>query len=106
MNLALAIFAYITLGVPDFFGHPDNWVPADSTVTPPHIVPEWYFLPFYGIVKSIPHKEGGIALMFGYILSPLVLPWLDRSGPGPDGKMRPTMAILYLALLCIGLFLG
>lgn len=106
LNGALFIFAYITLKAPDMFGHPDNWVPADPTVTPAHIVPEWYFLPFYGIVKSIPHKAGGIGLMFAYILSPLVLPWIDRAGPGPDGKIRPAVINIYIAMFCIMLFLG
>ena len=48
-------------------GHPDNYIPANSMQTPAHIVPEWYFLPFYAIPRAIPDKLGGVLFMFGAI---------------------------------------
>ncbi len=71
--MALVFFA------PNFFGEPDNYIPANPMATPPHIVPEWYFLPYYAILRAIPDKLGGVIAMFGSILILFVLPWLDRS---------------------------
>lgn len=71
---------------PNFFGEPDNFIMANPLQTPPEIVPEWYSLPFYAILRSItfniwfiPAKLIGIATMFSSILVLMVLPWLDRS---------------------------
>ncbi|WP_316860316.1 cytochrome b/b6 [uncultured Cohaesibacter sp.] len=75
----LVFFAWMMFMVPNFMGHPDNYIPADPMVTPPHIVPEWYFLPFYAILRAIPDKLGGVLAMFGAILVLFVLPWLDTS---------------------------
>ena len=73
------IFAYFIFYKPNLLGHPDNYTPANPLVTPAHIVPEWYFLPFYAILRAVPSKLGGVLLMFGSILILFVLPWLDRS---------------------------
>lgn len=73
------IFAYFIFYKPNLLGHPDNYIPANPLVTPPHIVPEWYFLPFYAILRAVPSKLGGVVLMFGSILILFFLPWLDRS---------------------------
>ena len=64
---------------PEYFTNYINWVPANPQLTPSHIIPEWYFLPFYGIIKVIPHKIGGITTMVVVILSPLLLPFVTRS---------------------------
>ncbi|HAT86610.1 cytochrome b [Cohaesibacter gelatinilyticus] len=77
--LFLIFFAWMTFMVPNFMGHPDNYIPADPLVTPAHIVPEWYFLPFYAILRAVPDKLGGVLLMFGAIAVLFVLPWLDTS---------------------------
>lgn len=61
---------------PNTLGHPDNYIKADSLVTPAHIVPEWYFLPFYAILRAIPDKLGGVIAMFGSILILFVLPFM------------------------------
>jgi quinol-cytochrome oxidoreductase complex cytochrome b subunit len=53
---------------PNLLGHPDNYIEANSMVTPPHIVPEWYFLPFYAILRAVPDKLGGVLAMFGSIV--------------------------------------
>ena len=73
------IFAYFIFYQPNLLGHPDNYIPANPLVTPAHIVPEWYFLPFYAILRAVPSKLGGVILMFSSILILFFLPWLDRS---------------------------
>ncbi|RKP13628.1 cytochrome b/b6 [Piptocephalis cylindrospora] len=72
----IAIFLFYA---PNYLGHPDNYVPANPLVTPPSIVPEWYFLPFYAILRSIPDKLLGVVAMFGAIVILLLLPILDTS---------------------------
>jgi ubiquinol-cytochrome c reductase cytochrome b subunit len=73
------IFAFFTFFNPNLLGHPDNYIPANSMVTPPHIVPEWYFLPFYAILRAIPNKLGGVAAMISSILILMALPYLNFS---------------------------
>lgn len=82
------VFAYFVFFAPNYLGHPDNYIPADPMVTPAHIVPEWYFLPFYAILRAIPDKLGGVLMMFGSILILFVLPWLDTSKV-KSGAYRP-----------------
>ena len=74
-----ALFAFFVFFKPNYLGHPINYVPADPLVTPEHIVPEWYFLPFYAILRSIDNKLLGVVAMFASILILVVLPWLDTS---------------------------
>jgi ubiquinol-cytochrome c reductase cytochrome b subunit len=62
---------------PGTLGHPDNYIPANSLVTPAHIVPEWYFLPFYAILRSIPNKLGGVIAMVAAILILMLLPFIN-----------------------------
>ena len=80
---ALAVFAllyaWFVFFAPDYMGHPDNYVEANPLSTPAHIVPEWYFLPYYAILRAIPSKLGGVAAMFGSIAILAFLPWLDTS---------------------------
>ena len=71
------IFGIFVFFLPNSLGHPDNYIPADPLVTPEHIVPEWYFLPFYAILRAIPFKLLGVLAMLGSILILFVLPWLD-----------------------------
>ncbi|MFO1046292.1 MAG: cytochrome b N-terminal domain-containing protein [Geminicoccaceae bacterium] len=75
----MIVYAGFTFFAPDYMGHPDNYIPANPLVTPEHIVPEWYFLPFYAILRAIPDKLGGVIAMFGAIAVLFVLPWLDTS---------------------------
>jgi ubiquinol-cytochrome c reductase cytochrome b/c1 subunit len=72
-------FAVLIFFIPNVLGHSDNYIPANSLVTPSHIVPEWYFLPFYAILRSIPNKLGGVVIMVSAILVLLVLPSLNTS---------------------------
>ena len=73
------IFSIFIFFIPNVLGHPDNYIPADPLVTPTHIVPEWYFLPFYAILRAIPFKLFGVLAMLGAIFILFVLPWLDTS---------------------------
>ena len=75
----LIVYAGFAFFAPDYMGHPDNYIPANPLVTPEHIVPEWYFLPFYAILRAVPDKLGGVIAMFGAIAVLFILPWLDTS---------------------------
>ena len=79
MAVFFTIFAMFVFFVPNILGHPDNYIPANPMQTPAHIVPEWYFLPFYAILRAIPDKLGGVIAMVSAIGILALLPWLDRS---------------------------
>ncbi|WP_137125795.1 cytochrome b/b6 [Roseomonas sp. HF4] len=89
------VFAGFVFFAPNYLGHPDNYIPADPLVTPAHIVPEWYFLPFYAILRAVPDKLGGVLLMFGSIAVLFVLPWLDSS-PVRSMRFRPIARVAFL----------
>jgi ubiquinol-cytochrome c reductase cytochrome b subunit len=74
-------------------------------VTPAHIVPEWYFLPFYAILRAIPSKLGGVLLMFSSIIILFFLPWIDRS-PVRSANYRPMYKIAFWVFLIDCLILG
>ena len=84
----MILFAWFIFYQPNYLGHADNYVPANPSVTPAHIVPEWYFLPFYAILRAVPNKLGGVLMMFGAIAVLFVLPWLDSS-PVRSMRFRP-----------------
>lgn len=73
----LFLFVFVICYYPNMFGHPDNYIIANPMVTPAHIVPEWYFLPFYAILRSVPDKLGGVLAMGGSIVIFLFLPILN-----------------------------
>ena len=73
------IFLWFVFFAPNVLGHPDNYIEANPLVTPSHIVPEWYLLPFYAILRAIPSKLGGVIFMFASIFILMLLPWLDTS---------------------------
>ena len=98
--LAMAVFFF-----PNAMGHPDNYIPADALQTPAHIVPEWYFLPFYAILRAVPDKLGGVLLMFGAIAVLFVLPWLDRS-PVRSARFRPLFRIFFWLFFVNAIALG
>ncbi|GJD88574.1 MULTISPECIES: cytochrome b [Methylobacterium] len=75
----MILFAWFIFYQPNYLGHADNYVPANPAVTPAHIVPEWYFLPFYAILRAVPSKLGGVILMFSAVLILALAPWLDTS---------------------------
>ncbi|MCW3477579.1 cytochrome b [Limobrevibacterium gyesilva] len=102
MCVYLLVFAVLVFFAPDFFSAPDNYIPANPLVTPAEIVPEWYFLPFYAILRSVPNKLGGVVMMFGAIAVLFVLPWLDTS-PVRSCKFRPIYRqfLFLLVISCI-----
>ena len=82
-TIAVCVFGVLISAViffgPNLMAEVDNYIPADPLVTPAHIVPNWYLAPFYAILRAVPDKLGGVALMFGAIAILFVLPWLDTS---------------------------
>jgi len=100
LGVFMLVWAAFVFFAPNFMGHPDNYIPADSLVTPPHIVPEWYFLPFYAILRATPDilfinaKLAGVIAMFGSILLLFVLPYLDRSKVR-SANYRPVYRVFF-----------
>jgi ubiquinol-cytochrome c reductase cytochrome b subunit len=101
----LVIYAWMMFFVPNYLGHPDNYIEANPLVTPPHIVPEWYFLPFYAILRAIPNKLIGVLAMFLSILILAALPWLDKS-PVKSGAYRPLFRKFYWVFIAVSVALG
>jgi len=104
----MILFAWFVFYVPNYMGHPDNYIEANPLSTPAHIVPEWYFLPFYAILRAIPDKLGGVVAMFGAIAILFVLPWLDTSKVR-SGTYRPLFKQFFwiFAANCVALgYLG
>ncbi|MFN3261410.1 MAG: cytochrome b [Pikeienuella sp.] len=103
--LFLIFFAVMVFFMPNFLGHPDNYIEANALVTPAHIVPEWYFLPFYAILRAITFdilfidaKLGGVLLMFGSIAVMALAPWLDTSRVR-SGRYRPMFRWAFLVFV-------
>lgn len=99
------IFAYFIFYEPNYLGHPDNYIAANPMVTPEHIVPEWYFLPFYAILRAVPSKLGGVILMFSAIVILFFLPWLDKSSVRSN-NYRPMNRIAFFIFVIDCLVLG
>ena len=92
------VFGWFIFYEPDTLLNADNYIPANPGVTPPHIVPEWYLLPFYAILRSIPDKLFGVVAMLSSILVLFLLPWLDTS-PVRSGRYRPMFKVFYWLLV-------
>ena len=108
LSVFLTIMAAVVFFLPNSMGHPDNYIPANPMVTPAHIVPEWYFLPFYAILRAVPDKLLGVLALFAAIAVLFVLPWLDRS-PVRSATFRPIYKIMFWVFLldCVALtYLG
>ena len=101
----LIMFAYFVFYIPNYLGHADNYIKANALVTPSHIVPEWYFLPFYAILRAIPSKLGGVIAMFGAIAVLFFLPWLDSSKVR-SGKYRPLFKQFFWVFVGVCVLLG
>ena len=102
----LVIFFIIVFFYPNLLGHPDNYIKANPMVTPPHIVPEWYFLPFYAILRSVPHKLGGVLLMGGAIFMPILYStYITSSLLQEDVQVKRTMADLQVTKFLFWLFI-
>jgi ubiquinol-cytochrome c reductase cytochrome b subunit len=109
--LALLLLSVLVFFLPNYFGHADNYIPANPLSTPAHIVPEWYFWPFYAILRAftfdfiLPAKLWGVMAMFGAILLLFFLPWLDKS-PVRSGNYRPKFRMFFWILCADVLVLG
>ena len=101
----LLIFSIFIFYYPNVLGHPINYIMVDILKTPPHIVPEWYFLPFYAILRSIPHKLGGVIAMFAALIVLLILPFINTSEVR-SSIFRPIYKKLFWLLLADFLLLG
>jgi ubiquinol-cytochrome c reductase cytochrome b subunit len=104
LGVFLVLLSAVVFFLPNSMGHPDNYIPANPMVTPAHIVPEWYFLPFYAILRAVPDKLLGVLAMFAAIGVLFILPWLDRS-PVRSATFRPIYKIMFWVFLvdCVAL---
>ncbi len=111
LGVFLLVFAVMLFFFPNYLGHPDNYIPANPLSTPAHIVPEWYFWPFYAILRAftadfiLPAKLWGVLAMFGSILLLFFLPWLDSS-PVRSNNFRPKARVAFWVLVVDVLLLG
>ncbi|HEX9557427.1 MAG TPA: cytochrome b N-terminal domain-containing protein [Reyranella sp.] len=106
LTIFLIVYAGFVFFAPDELGDPANFIPANPLVTPTHIVPEWYFLPFYAILRAIPDKLAGVIAMFGSIAVLFLLPWLDTSRVR-SSTFRPIykwfMPVLVVDVIVLGI---
>ena len=105
MLIFVVIFFVFVFFAPNVLGHPDNYIEANPLVTPSHIVPEWYLLPFYAILRAIPSKLGGVIFMFASIFVLVILPWLDTSKVR-SAIFRPLYKQFYWFLVADVIILG
>ncbi|KZL18045.1 Cytochrome b/c1 [Pseudovibrio axinellae] len=101
----MIFFSWFVFYLPNYMGHPDNYIEANPMVTPAHIVPEWYFLPFYAILRAVPDKLGGVIAMFGAIAVLFVLPWLDTSKVR-SATFRPVFKVFFWLFAFYSVMLG
>ena len=101
----MIVFAFFVFYSPNILGHADNYIEANPMVTPAHIVPEWYLLPFYAILRSVPDKLFGVIAMFAAIFVLIILPWLDTSKIR-SAVFRPLYKQFYWILFIDVLILG
>lgn len=107
VGLFMVLYSAVVFFAPNMLGHPDNYIPANPMQTPAHIVPEWYFWPFYAILRAFtqdflffPAKLMGVLAMFSAILIWFFLPWLDRS-PVRSANYRPIYRKFFYALVVV-----
>ena len=111
MGVFLILYAFFIFFAPNYLGHADNYIPANPLATPAHIVPEWYFWPFYAILRAfttdfiLPAKLWGVVAMFSSILLLFFLPWLDTS-PVRSGNYRPLFKRFFWLLVADVILLG
>ncbi len=101
----LAFFAWFVFYVPNYLSNADNYIEANPLLTPVHIVPEWYYLPFYAILRSIPSKLGGTAAMFASVVIIAFLPWLDTSKV-KSASYRPLYKVFFWLFVACAVLLG
>jgi ubiquinol-cytochrome c reductase cytochrome b/c1 subunit len=101
----LVFYAWFVFYVPNYLGHADNYIEANPMQTPAHIVPEWYYLPFYAILRSIPSKLGGTTAMFAAVLVIAFIPWLDTSRV-KSAAYRPLYRLFFWLFVICCILLG
>jgi ubiquinol-cytochrome c reductase cytochrome b/c1 subunit len=101
----LLLYAWFTFFLPNYLGHPDNYIQANPTVTPTHIVPEWYYLPFYAILRAVPNKLFGVIALVASIAILAFLPWLDTSKVR-SGRYRPLFRQFFWIFVLVSIGLG
>ena len=102
----LAVYSYFVFYKPNLFIEPENYIPANPLQTPVHIVPEWYFLPFYAILRSVPDLLGGVIAMAISVLIFAAMPYLDRSKIPGGAKYRPIYRVMFYIFVIDVLVLG
>ncbi len=105
VSVFLLLYAWFIFYMPNYLGDADNYIPANPGVTPAHIVPEWYYLPFYAILRSIPNKLAGVTAMFSAIIVLVFLPWLD-SARTRSSKYRPLAKQFFWMFVVVCILLG
>ena len=105
MRAQALVMAGLVFYAPNILGEPDNYIPANPLQTPNHIVPEWYLLPFYAILRAVPDKLGGVIAMGGSIIILFVVPWLDTSKVR-SAKFRPIYKQFFWLFVIDTLLLG
>ena len=88
------MYLFFVFFAPNYLGHPDNYIRANPLVTPPHIVPEWYFLPFYAILRTVPDKGLGVLAMGAAIAVLWVLPYVSLADLNSK-QFRPLSRVLF-----------
>ena len=101
----LLIYSFFVFYAPNFMGSSDNYIPANPMQTPNHIVPEWYLLPYYAILRSVPNKLLGVIMAFGSIFLLFLVPWLDSS-PVRSARFRPVYKWVFWLLVIDVIALG
>jgi ubiquinol-cytochrome c reductase cytochrome b/c1 subunit len=101
----LIVYAWFVFYIPNYLGHADNYIPANPAVTPTHIVPEWYYLPFYAILRAIPSKLGGVIMLVAAIAILAFVPWLDTSRVR-SATYRPVYKVFFWIFVLVSVGLG
>ncbi len=105
LSMFLIVYALVVFYAPDVLGNPDNYTPANPSVTPPDIVPDWYLLPFYAMLRSIPQKLIGVLVLFGALLTLVFIPWLDTSRVR-SARFRPLFKFFFWIFVADTILLG
>jgi ubiquinol-cytochrome c reductase cytochrome b subunit len=104
-GVLICLYMLVSFYFPDALNNPDNNIEANRLVTPAHLAPEWYFLPFYGILRAVSNPLGGVVLMFGSLIVLFFVPWLDSS-KRRTAKMRKIFNICFFLLIIDCVLLG
>src|SRR3984893_16459723 len=105
LSCFIIFYFWFVFYMPNYLGDADNYIPANPGVTPAHIVPEWYYLPFYAMLRSIPNKLAGVVVMFSAILILAFLPWLDTAKT-KSSKYRPLAKQFFWIFVVVCVLLG